>query len=557
MLEIKEKQFIKLKEDTFFFPSAEGIYFRNSIGYFTIKGRNIYPFFSEISKYLNGKYTLKDIVSELSKTQEEKFLKLIAILEKNGFVKYTERVIDENYYKNYEKEIAFIDYYTNNGIELFKKLSNFKICLYGSNKLSNTIQKSLENIGIQNIKRGSRFDFEGDIVIYCNNDVNERENLLECMDFSQNKIFIFVGNKESLGIISPIIKNLDDWKEFENILEIGADNIKENTTFTSNSILSSMLSFEIIKYVTNCLQSDLINAAYILNTDTLKGNFVQVKKKIDLKQDFIETFKQSSGGNGLYINKIGRGSRKQIPLSQWEVELDKLGDMNSEKIKVVSFGDTHQEARFNTYYKTIEHLIINGEFNLEESYSFKNLDTITLAIDEQFKRKLTISCDIDKELAIRKAILKAILKREINVIDNYQELSPLKISDYIDNKNIQYYCKLINILKAKIELRFKKLVEGLFLVVVSDNSYRGVSIGFNLNTALENALRQFINNLQNSIYTINIEDVIFKRINDWDDECIREFLTDEKLEVFICSIQNNVISAEISIVGAILIVKFR
>ncbi|HDR8021047.1 TPA: hypothetical protein QCY65_005442, partial [Bacillus cereus] len=125
MLEIKEKQFIKLKEDTFFFPSAEGIYFRNSIGYFTIKGRNIYPFFSEISKYLNGKYTLKDIVSELSKTQEEKFLKLIAILEKNGFVKYTERVIDENYYKNYEKEIAFIDYYTNNGIELFKKLSNF------------------------------------------------------------------------------------------------------------------------------------------------------------------------------------------------------------------------------------------------------------------------------------------------------------------------------------------------------------------------------------------------------------------------------------------------
>ncbi|HDR8020955.1 TPA: hypothetical protein QCY65_005333, partial [Bacillus cereus] len=417
----------------------------------------------------------------------------------------------------------------------------------------NTIQKSLENIGIQNIKRGSRFDFEGDIVIYCNNDVNERENLLECMDFSQNKIFIFVGNKESLGIISPIIKNLDDWKEFENILEIGADNIKENTTFTSNSILSSMLSFEIIKYVTNCLQSDLINAAYILNTDTLKGNFVQVKKKIDLKQDFIETFKQSSGGNGLYINKIGRGSRKQIPLSQWEVELDKLGDMNSEKIKVVSFGDTHQEARFNTYYKTIEHLIINGEFNLEESYSFKNLDTITLAIDEQFKRKLTISCDIDKELAIRKAILKAILKREINVIDNYQELSPLKISDYIDNKNIQYYCKLINILKAKIELRFKKLVEGLFLVVVSDNSYRGVSIGFNLNTALENALRQFINNLQNSIYTINIEDVIFKRINDWDDECIREFLTDEKLEVFICSIQNNVISAEISIVGAILI----
>ncbi|MEK4899044.1 MULTISPECIES: hypothetical protein [Bacillus] len=233
--------------------------------------------------------------------------------------------------------------------------------------------------------------------------------------------------------------------------------------------------------------------------------------------------------------------------------MDKLGDMNSEKIKVVSFGDTHQEARFNTYYKTIEHLIINGEFNLEESYSFKNLDTITLAIDEQFKRKLTISCDIDKELAIRKAILKAILKREINVIDNYQELSPLKISDYIDNKNIQYYCKLINILKAKIELRFKKLVEGLFLVVVSDNSYRGVSIGFNLNTALENALRQFINNLQNSIYTINIEDVIFKRINDWDDECIREFLTDEKLEVFICSIQNNVISAEISIVGAILI----
>ena len=41
-----------------------------------------------------------------------------------------------------------------------------------------------------------------------------------------------------------------------------------------------MLSFEIIKYVTNCLQSDLINAAYILNTDTLKGNFVQVKNRL-------------------------------------------------------------------------------------------------------------------------------------------------------------------------------------------------------------------------------------------------------------------------------------
>lgn len=41
----------------------------------------------------------------------------------------------------------------------------------------------------------------------------------------------------------------------------------------------------------------------------------------------------------------------------------------------------------------------------------------------------------------------------------------------------------------KIELCFKKLVEGLFLVVVSDNSYRGVSIGFNLNIVLENVFR--------------------------------------------------------------------
>lgn len=54
----------KLKQDTFYMPIADGVFFRNNQGSLKMKGKVVYRWVENLVPYLNGQHTLEEITRE-------------------------------------------------------------------------------------------------------------------------------------------------------------------------------------------------------------------------------------------------------------------------------------------------------------------------------------------------------------------------------------------------------------------------------------------------------------------------------------------------------------
>ncbi|MGV7002167.1 hypothetical protein ACWA2C_26315 [Priestia megaterium] len=545
-----ESKYIKFKEDTFFFPSKDGVYFRNNNGYFTIRGKNMYPFIRNISDYLNGDYTLEDITKDLNHDQREKILKLINLLHNNGFLKYIDSpIILDELTQEHEGELAFLDYYTDSPRELFNKFQYYKIGIVGNGKLPQLIESSLKNMGAKEIQLiGNNYNnVEMDMVILCESDL-DIETIKNIID--NNKLtVVIIGYKDNTAIISPFIQSTAKLSDFQSKFNHLNENHHTDITFTNSSILSNLLSFEIFKHVTKCLQPNLLENAYLLNMTTLHGEFVELKKKVNINVDFIKSFDSLCTEDGYEVSKIHRGNFKQLPLCKWEVRLKNKYSSSLPVINISSFGINHEEARFNTYYKVLEKLFQRDRTQFQ---NFKIFKDNSLPIDFKISDEaIFISCDINELIAKRKAILKAILSHQI---ENKKDRLLLNIDELIsEDRTIYYYCKFLRILKKEFTVYAYKIVDDFFLIEVTNGEFRGTSLGFNEKASLENALMSFLLNIQcNRKHEVEIEDVLFRNLEGWKDEIIVRFLKKNNLELLVSDIKNKGISLDVSSVGVIL-----
>ena len=73
----------KLKGDTFFMPTQDGIYLRSNQKSFWIKGKVVYRWLECLVPYFNGCYTLEEIVEGLDPAQQAMVTHLVDILTTN------------------------------------------------------------------------------------------------------------------------------------------------------------------------------------------------------------------------------------------------------------------------------------------------------------------------------------------------------------------------------------------------------------------------------------------------------------------------------------------
>ncbi|HEU5230890.1 MAG TPA: TOMM precursor leader peptide-binding protein [Ktedonobacteraceae bacterium] len=145
----------KIKGDTFYVPVSEGIYFRNNQGAFVLKGKVVYRWFERLVPYLDGQYTLEEIVQGLPAEKQTMIQDLVRILVHKGFLKNVASDLPhqllETELRLYAPEIAFIDSFTDSAAYRFEQYRNSRILLIGSGLTFTGLVHALLRSGVRQV----------------------------------------------------------------------------------------------------------------------------------------------------------------------------------------------------------------------------------------------------------------------------------------------------------------------------------------------------------------------------------------------------------------------
>lgn len=126
----------KLKGDTYYFPTPDGIYLRNNLHPFYLKGKGLARLLDILSPHLNGEYSLDEILANLPADRQELLKKLIQILVAKNFLQDVSTDLPHQLSKQelhaYDAEIAFIGSFTSSAAYHFEQYRNARVLLIGS-----------------------------------------------------------------------------------------------------------------------------------------------------------------------------------------------------------------------------------------------------------------------------------------------------------------------------------------------------------------------------------------------------------------------------------------
>lgn len=126
----------KLNGDTFFMPVSDGVYFRNNRDTLRLKGKHIYAWVENLVPYLNGQYSLDDLIKGLDAEKQKMVAELVNILLTNHFLKDAgadlPHQLDAQELQAYAAEIAFIDSFQDSGAYRFERFREKRVLLTGA-----------------------------------------------------------------------------------------------------------------------------------------------------------------------------------------------------------------------------------------------------------------------------------------------------------------------------------------------------------------------------------------------------------------------------------------
>jgi hypothetical protein len=107
----------KLQADTFYLPIANGVLFRNQRDHLELKGHTVYRWIEKLAPYLNGRYTLDEIVQGLEHNKQAWIADLLDTLQARHFLKDSSldrpHTLCQAEEEVYASAIAYIDGFAN------------------------------------------------------------------------------------------------------------------------------------------------------------------------------------------------------------------------------------------------------------------------------------------------------------------------------------------------------------------------------------------------------------------------------------------------------------
>lgn len=146
----------KLRGDTKYVPTPDGVYLQNNRRVLRIPGKQVYQWVDRLAPYLDGNHNLAELTDGLSADRAEMVDQLVEMLAGAGFVKDVEA--DESHTLSpaetdaYAPEIAFIDYFCDSAAARFQVFRHTRVVAVGSGQTLTALVAANLAVGLRNVE---------------------------------------------------------------------------------------------------------------------------------------------------------------------------------------------------------------------------------------------------------------------------------------------------------------------------------------------------------------------------------------------------------------------
>ena len=563
MTKLNSNSRLKVKKDTFYLPDPQGgVYFRNNVSSFRMEGGTIYQWIEKLMPMFNGEQTLGELTEGLTAPYRNRVYEIGEALYKNGFVRDASQdcphQLKAKVLEKYASQIEFIENFVDSGAYRFQEYRQAKVLAIGSGPFMVSLVSALIESGLPTfhimvtdsvptnrlrinelVKNANKDDSEVEVkeipfekgegknfwqeavqpydwILY----VSQDENIKELRDLNlvckeEKKAFLPALCLDKVGLAGPLVHPESEgcwesaWRRIHQST-LQEDRQLQTYSSTAGSILANITVFEFFKKATGITGSNQSNQIYLLDLETLKGDWISfiphplVKNKsvfprlvedldVILKQERIKKEPSSnlleyfslltSEETGIFHTWEER-DLKQLPLSQCYVQaVNPVSEGPADLLpEVVCSGFTHEEAKREAGLTGIEMYVSQ----MIKGFSDQK-DQADVNIAEGF---IGIGAGETIEEAVCRG-LQAYLEEELKnrKIDQRNTIFHVQLGK-IEDPRCRFYLNSLTTLNGTPTIGLENEMLGFPVIWVKSQGRRYTSIGLNTTLALRSALQQ-------------------------------------------------------------------
>ncbi|MCM3117867.1 putative thiazole-containing bacteriocin maturation protein [Neobacillus sp. MER 74] len=316
---------LKVKRDTFFLPdSNRGVYFRNNISSFRMKGSTIEQWVEKLIPMFNGEYTLGNLTEGLPGPYRDRVYEIAEVLYRNGFVRDVSQdhphQLEDQVLKKHASQIEFVDSFVNSGAYRFQTYRQAKVLAVGSGPFFVALVSSLIDSGLPKFKllitdtvptnrrrlleivaHASKSDPEVEVeevklredrvsswresmqpfdsILYVSQEGNLEElRLIHTVCREEKKMFLPAICIQQTGIAGPLVIPDSEacwesaWHRLHKSMLFKEQQLSAYSS-AAGAMLANVIVFELFKEVTGVTEPEQKNQFFLLDLDTLEGNW--------------------------------------------------------------------------------------------------------------------------------------------------------------------------------------------------------------------------------------------------------------------------------------------
>jgi putative thiazole-containing bacteriocin maturation protein len=554
---------LKVKGDTFFLPDPNGgVYFRNNSVSFRMEGRTIDQWIEKLIPVFNGEHTLEDLTEGLPGPYRDRVYEIAEALYQHGFVRDVSQdrphQLPDEVLKKYASQIEFLDSFGGSGAYCFQSYRQANVLAVGSGPFFVSLVASLFESGLPRVhvlitdsvqtnrqrleelaaharktdpevaleeiplqKKGVSSwreavqPFHSILYVSQEGDVEELR-ALHSVCREEKKVLLPAMCLQQVGLAGPLVHPDSEgcWESaWRRVHQSALCKDQQLHTFssTAGAMLANVITFELFKTVTGITESELKNKFFLLDLETLEGNWhsfmphplVTGRATAEWVQDLDLRLERSTGrseSNGLipYFSLLTsqesgifhiweEGNLKQLPLAQCRVQVaDPLSVGPAELLPdIVCTGLTHEEARREAGLTGIEAYVSRMVGLLVEDSMVEPQEIVGVGAGE------TVAEGVCRGL--QKCLAKELGKQQVN-----QKLSVSRVQlSAVEDERCLFYLQALTSMQGAPMIGLGEEVSGFPVVWVGTSDRWYGSVGLNVTMALRKALQQALPKTQN------------------------------------------------------------
>ncbi|MFE5320918.1 putative thiazole-containing bacteriocin maturation protein [Paenibacillus sp. NPDC056579] len=316
---------LQVKADTFFLPDQnDGVYFRNNVGTFQMKGEMIDRWLEKLIPMFNGEHTMEELTDGLSGPYRDRVYEIAEVLREKGFARDVSQdcphVLSEQTVRRYAGQIAFLDSFGDSGAYRFQCYRQAEVLAVGSGQIFSALVSSLLESGLTRFRmlitdslptdrhrltalaeharltdpevvieeavlsnknadgwREAVRPYQAVLYVSEQGDCEELQLLHKACQ-AERKTLLPAVRLHQAGIAGPILQpeSTVSWESaWRRIHKSQVFKDPERFAFssTAGALLANVIVFELLKTLTGAAEPEQRNSLYLLDLETLEGSW--------------------------------------------------------------------------------------------------------------------------------------------------------------------------------------------------------------------------------------------------------------------------------------------